>query len=48
LRQAAIFGSVMASFNIAEFGPGGLADLTYPGIEARYREFRKLTHFEDI
>lgn len=48
LRKAVVFGSVMASFNISEFGPGGLADLTYPEIEARYREFRELTLFGDI
>jgi sugar/nucleoside kinase (ribokinase family) len=48
MRKAAIFGSVMASFNISEFGPRGIADLTYPEIEARYREFHKLIYFSDI
>ncbi len=48
LRKAVVFGSVMASFNVSEFGPGRLADLTYPEIEVRFREFRKLTLFEDI
>ncbi len=48
LRKAVVFGSVMASFNISEFGPGNLAGLTYPEIEERYREFRKLTLISDI
>jgi sugar/nucleoside kinase (ribokinase family) len=48
LRRAIVFGSVMASFNVSEFGPGRLGTLTYPEIEARFREFRKLTHFEDL
>jgi sugar/nucleoside kinase (ribokinase family) len=48
LRKAIIFGSVMASFNVSEFGLKKLGDLMYPEIESRFREFRKLTHFEDI
>ncbi len=48
LRKAIVFGSVMASFNVSEFGPRRLADLTYPEIEERFRAFRKLTFFEDI
>jgi len=48
LRKAVVFGSVMASFNVSEFGPRRLAALTYPEIEARFREFRDLTRFEDI
>jgi sugar/nucleoside kinase (ribokinase family) len=48
LRKAVVFGSVMASFNVSEFGPRRLAALTYAEIEARFREFRALTHFEDL
>jgi len=48
LRKAVVFGSVMASFNVSEFGPRRLAALTYPEIEGRFREFRDLTRFEDI
>lgn len=48
LRKAVVFGSVMASFNVSEFGPRRLATLTYAEIEARFREFRELTHFEDL
>lgn len=48
LRKAVVFGSVMASFNVSEFGPRRLATLTYAEIEARFREFRELMHFEDL
>jgi sugar/nucleoside kinase (ribokinase family) len=48
LRKAIVFGSVMASFNVSEFGPKRLATLTYAEIEARFREFRELTHFGDL
>jgi sugar/nucleoside kinase (ribokinase family) len=48
LRKAIVFGSVMASFNVSEFGVRGLGSLTYPEIENRFREFRRLTHFEDV
>jgi sugar/nucleoside kinase (ribokinase family) len=48
LRKAVVFGSVMASFDVMDFGPGILGNLTYPEIESRYREFRKLSIFEDL
>jgi len=48
LRKAVIFGSVMASFSVMNFGPEKLGDLTFPEIESRYREFYKLAFFEDI
>lgn len=48
LRRAVVFGSVLASFNVMDFGPGALGNLTYPEISARYREFRKLSFFEDL
>ncbi len=48
LRKAVVFGSVMASFNVMDFGPRKLGDLTFPEIEARFREFHKLSFFEDI
>jgi sugar/nucleoside kinase (ribokinase family) len=48
MRRAVVFGSVMASFDVSEFGPRRLASLTYAEIEARFREFRKLTHFDDL
>ena len=48
LRKAVAFGSVMASFNVMNFGPQQLGDLTYPEIRSRYREFHKILFFEDM
>jgi len=48
LRKAIVFGSVMASFNVCQFGLLKLGDLTYPEIESRFRDFRRLTHFDDL
>lgn len=47
-RQAIIFGSVMASFNVEKFSLERLKTLTFTEIELRYREFKRLTHFEDF
>jgi sugar/nucleoside kinase (ribokinase family) len=48
LRKAVAFGTVMASLSVMNFGPQQLGDLTFPEIQARYREFRKITVIEDI
>lgn len=48
MRQAVIFGSVMASMNVEAFSLDRLRSLDYREIEERYREFKRLTHFEDI
>jgi sugar/nucleoside kinase (ribokinase family) len=48
MKQAIIFGSVMASFTVEAFSLDRLRILDYKEIEARYREFKRLTHFEDI
>lgn len=48
LRKAIIMGSVMASFNVEDFSLNRIRNLQYPEIEERYREFKKLVHFEDI
>jgi sugar/nucleoside kinase (ribokinase family) len=48
LRQAMIFGSVMASFNVEDFSLNRMKSLDYKEIQARYREFKRLTHFDDI
>lgn len=47
-RQAVIFGSVMASFTVEAFSLDRLRILDYKEIEARFKEFKRLTHFEDI
>ncbi len=46
LRRAAIYGSVMASFAVEEFGLERLLRLSREEIDSRYREFHKLTHFD--
>jgi sugar/nucleoside kinase (ribokinase family) len=48
LRRAIVFGSVMASFNVEDFSLNRLVKLTYPEIEERYRQFKRLSHFEGI
>ncbi|HXY61438.1 MAG TPA: PfkB family carbohydrate kinase [Nitrospirota bacterium] len=48
MRKAVIFGSVMASLNVESFSLDRLRSLDYREIEGRYREFKSLTHFEDI
>jgi len=48
LRRAIIYGSVMASFVVEEFGCDRLRRLTYGEIGARFKEFKAITHFEDI
>ncbi|MBM4121734.1 MAG: sugar kinase [Nitrospira sp.] len=47
-RQAIIFGSVMASFTVEAFSLDRLRALDYKEIEGRFRQFKRLTHFEDI
>ncbi len=48
LRQALVFGSVMASFNVEDFSLNRMKRLTYPEIEQRYRSFKSLTSFRDL
>lgn len=48
MRRAIIFGSVMASFNVEDFSLFRLSNLSYNEIEKRYREFKSLSHFENI
>lgn len=48
IRKAIIFGSVMASYNVEAFSLDRIKSLDYSEIEARYREFKNLTHFEDL
>jgi sugar/nucleoside kinase (ribokinase family) len=48
MKQAIIFGSVMASFTVEAFSLDRLRILDYKEIEMRFREFKRLTHFEDV
>ena len=48
LRRAMIFGSVMASFNVEEFGTERVQRLTADEINQRFRDFKRFTNFEEI
>lgn len=48
IRQAIIFGSVMASYNVEDFSLNRLKSLNRNDIEKRYNFLKRLTHFEDI
>ncbi len=48
LRRAMVYGSVMASFNVEEFGTERIDRLDYPEINQRFRDFKRMTHFEEI
>src|ERR687896_480189 len=48
MRRAMIFGSVMASFNVEEFGTARVQKLTHDEINARFRQFKEMTHFDEI
>jgi sugar/nucleoside kinase (ribokinase family) len=48
MRRAMIFGSVMASFNVEEFGTDRIRRLTQGEINDRFRAFKQMTHFEEI
>jgi sugar/nucleoside kinase (ribokinase family) len=45
IRQAAVYGSVLASFTIEDFGIERLKTLKRQEIEARFRQFRRLVSF---
>ncbi len=47
LRRAMVLGSVMASFNVEDFGTERVQRLQRPEIDARVGEFKALTHFEE-
>src|SRR5262249_11929400 len=48
VRRAMIFGSVMASFNVEEFGTERVQRLTHEEINQRFHDFKRFTHFEEI
>jgi len=48
LRRAIIFGSVMGSFCVEDFGTRRLERLSFDEILDRYRKIKTLTHFEDV
>src|SRR5215470_4917254 len=48
MRRAMIFGSVMASFNVEEFGTARVQRLTANEINYRFDAFKRMTHFDEI
>lgn len=48
LRRACVYGSVMASFNVEKFGTERVDGLDYPEINQRFKDFKRMTHFDDI
>ena len=48
MRRAVVFGSVMASFNVESFSYDRMRALTSGEIDARYRAFSELAHFERL
>jgi sugar/nucleoside kinase (ribokinase family) len=43
IRQATIYGTIMASFDVEKFSVDGIRSLTFPEIQARYEEFLAMT-----
>ncbi len=48
LRRAMTYGSVMASFNVEQFGAEQVQALGHDRINTRFDEFKSMTHFEAI
>jgi sugar/nucleoside kinase (ribokinase family) len=46
LRQAMAYGSVLASFNVEDFGTERVSSLEMDQIKQRLRDFKRITHFE--
>lgn len=47
MKRAVIYGSAMASFCVEKFSTKGLEDLEYLRVQDRYREFLKLSRFDE-
>jgi len=45
IRKAVVFGSVMASYNVENFGPQRLQNLSLSEVDKRYKEFIGITRF---
>lgn len=48
IRQATVFGSVMASYTVEDFSLERLRRTEWPEIEDRFRKFKALTEFESL
>ncbi|OGU64501.1 MAG: sugar kinase [Ignavibacteria bacterium RBG_16_36_9] len=47
IKRAVIYGSTMASFCVEKFSTKGLEELSYLQIQDRFREFRKISSFNE-
>ena len=47
IKRAVIYGSTLASFCVEKFSIQGLEDLSYLQIQDRFREFRKISMFDE-
>ncbi|HEU0024105.1 MAG TPA: PfkB family carbohydrate kinase, partial [Thermoleophilaceae bacterium] len=48
LRRAMTYGSVLASFNVEQFGTERAQTLTRPEIDDRYEDFRRMTSIDEV
>jgi hypothetical protein len=48
MRRAMVYGTVMSSFNVEEFGTERVDRLTHDEINKRFADFKRFTHFEEI
>jgi sugar/nucleoside kinase (ribokinase family) len=48
IRRAMTYGSVLASFNVEEFGTERVRRLTLAEVNERFAEFKRITHFEAV
>lgn len=48
LRRAMVMGSVMASFTVEKFSLERLKEIERSDLRARFSEFKRLTHFDDL
>lgn len=48
LRRAMVYGTIMASFNVEEFGTERVDRLTQEEINERFRRFKQITNFEEV
>lgn len=47
IKRAIIYGSTMASFCVEQFSTNGLENLSYLKIQDRFREFKKISNFNE-
>ena len=48
LRQAVVYATVVASFNVQDFGTRGLKNVKTGDIEKRFQELYHITRFDQL